>query len=405
MHCRWILFWLELKKFIRILPVILVETVLFAFILVGIGAYATKAIYGEKVVNEIKVGIVAEGEDKMAKMLIRFVGAMDSVKDTASFELLSEGEAKEKLKAGEIYAAVIVPEGIIDSIISGENIPAKILLGNVYSQMETEVFSQLSGAAAGLLTTAQAGIYAADALCIENGQPDKVKASEDYLNEVYLDYALKRTSFIKEKEVNALKGVNLTDYYSISLLFAFLSFAGLSFGRYMQVEMGEREKIIKSRGIGVIGQYMIETAAFSAVFALLGTILSVPVFLLIINNSRSSFTVSYSWIFVAGIWFLTGMFLRTLFQLFGNHQGGIGVNFIVLMALMLMSGVFIPQAFLPVWIEKIGTFLPYKTWMEAMAAVLQRRFYVEYAVKILWIALLSLIVGAAAAVWREETRQ
>ena len=223
---------LNIKKFIRMLPTIVLETLLFGLILLGIGAYATKAIYGEKVVNEIRVGVVAKGEDRTADMLVRFIGSMDSIRDTIFFTLLSsEQEAREKLAAGEIYAAILVPEGIIDSVLSGENIPATILLDNSYSEMETAVFEEFTRAGARLLTTAQAGIYAADAFCVEKGRKDQIERTEDYLNAAYLSYALDRSSLLEEAEVKAAGGLNLTDYYTIALLLAFLSFAGLSFGR------------------------------------------------------------------------------------------------------------------------------------------------------------------------------
>lgn len=402
MYCRWIFFTLKVKKFIRILPVILLETVLFVLILFGVGAYATKAVYGEKAVKEIRVGIVAEGEDRMADMLIRLVGGMDSIKDTASLEMMSKEEAEAGLKEGKIYAAVILPEGLVDSIISGENIPAKILTGNAYGKIETEVFTQLSRAGASLLTTAQAGIYAADTFCVENGRQDLIAQTENDLNEAYLRFALERSALFKEKEVKAVKGVNLTDYYTVSLLFAFLSFVGLSFGKYMQVEMGEKEKLLKSRGIGNIQQYLIETAAFSAVFAFLGTLFSLPVILTIINNSKSSFAPAPVWIVMMVIWFLMGVFLRTLFQILGNHTGSMGVCFIVLMVLMFSSGIFIPSAFLPVFLEKVGTYVPYKTWMEGMVMILQGKFAVKATVKLVMIGLLSAAIGVLAAVCREN---
>lgn len=400
MRSRWILFQLEMKKFIKILPAILLETLLSALVLLGVGAYATKAVYGEKLINEIKVGIVAQGDDKTAAMLIRFVGAMDSMKDTAVFELLPDKEAEEKLQKGDIYAAVILPDGIIDSIISGKNIPAKILTGNAYSKVETDVFTQLSQAGASLLTTAQAGIYAADTFCIENGRADMVKQTENYLNGAYLKYALERSSLFREKEVTAIKGVNLVEYYTISLLFAFLSFAGLSFGRYVQVDMGEREKMIRSHGISELQQYLIETAAFACIFAFLGTLISVPLYLFVMNYGKSTFVFAPTWIFIMVIWFLAGIFLRGLFQIVGNQVGNIGVCFVILMALMLAAGVFIPQAFLP--IGEIGNYTFYKDWMEAMAAALQGRFDVPLAGRLVLALLFFSVSGVLAAVCREK---
>lgn len=403
MYCRWTLFLLNIKKFIRMLPTIVLETLLFGLILLGIGAYATKAIYGEKAVNEIRVGVVAQGEDKAADMLVRFIGSMDSIRDTIFFTLLSsEQEAREKLASGEIYAAILVPEGIIDSVLSGENIPAAILLDNSYSEMETAVFEEFTRAGARLLTTAQAGIYAADAFCVEKGRKDQIKPTEEYLNAAYLSYALERASLLKETEVEAAGGLNLTDYYTIALLLAFLSFAGLSFGRYMQVENGEREKLLGSRGIGNGQRYCIEATAFSVVFALLGMAVCTSIGLLIINRSNSFFKPDAQWLFLLALWFVVGTFIRMLIQIVGNRTGGIGIGFVVLMAIMTAAGVFIPSAFLPLWIEKAGAYVPYRMWMESMAAILQGKVEGKMMVILLLMAILFLGMGAVTAVLRKE---
>ncbi|MDE6203917.1 MAG: ABC transporter permease, partial [Lachnospiraceae bacterium] len=376
---------MKMKKFIKLLPAIVLETLLFGLVLLAVGAYASKAVYGEKAIGEIRVGIVSEGEDKMTGMLLKFVESMDSVKDTVSFVRLTNEEARQGIREEEIYAAVIIPEGMADSILSGENTPVKILLGSAYSRAETDIFVQFTKAGAKLLTTAQAGIYAADALCLERGWEEGIPWTENYLNEAYLKYALERTSLFKEKEIRAVSGVGIGDYYGISLLLAFLSFAGLAFGRYMQTQAGERERLFWCRGLGRGQQYLLETAAFGSVFALLGMVVSVPVYMLLIKLGNSSFEVSWTWIWMAAVWFSAGILIRALIQIFGNHAAGIGISFAVLMAMMTAAGIFIPPAFLPMWVEKIGNYIPYQTWAEGMAAALQGSFDGAQAGRILLI--------------------
>lgn len=400
MYCRWTLFKLEIKRLIGLLPLIMLETLLFGLIVFGAGAFAAKAVYGEKAVSEIKVGIVAEQEDSLTRMLVKFVQSMDSLKNLVTFDLMSEKEARTHMEKGEIYAAIMIPAGIIDSVISGENVPATILLDNSYSQMETEVFSQLTRSGAKLLTVAQAGIYAADEFCVENGMQDRIPQTEDELNETYLKYALGRTAIFRGREVNAVKGVGLIDYYGISMLLAFMSFAGLSFGRCLQVRMGEREKMIGARGISTGGQYLIEAGAFSLVFALLGMMISLPVYLLFVRHLDSSFKVAVTWIFMLVLWFAEGTFLRMLLQITGNSVGGIGVCFVILMAAMFASGVFLPPAFLPLWVERLGNDLPYKKWMDAMAVILQGRFEGQVTGELVRQIFIFLLTGTLAAALR-----
>lgn len=77
-----------------------------------------------------------------------------------------------------------------------------------------------------------------------------------------------------------------------------------------------------------------------------------------------------------------------------------GVGFTVLMVFMFASGVFIPSAFLPVWIEKAGAYLPYKVWMEGMVTALQGRYDIKTTAMILAVGVFSLAAGILAAMGR-----
>lgn len=403
MYCRLTLFKLELKKFVGMLPRIFLETILFGLIAAGIGLYASKAVYADKVIGQIKAGVVADSKEPVTKMLVQFVQSMDSLKDTVSLELLSEEEARKQLESGEIYGAVMIPEGMVDSILSGENIPATILFGSGYNQAETLVFAQAAQTGAKLLTVAQAGIYAADTFCIERGMQDYIQQTEDYLNEAYLEYALGRASVFHREEVTALKGTAPSDYYGIALIFVFLSFAGLSFGRYVQVKVCERKKMLCLRGIFIGEQYLIETGAFALVFSFLGMLVSLPVFFLLSYSGDSTFQAAGTWVFLMLIWFVLGCFLKMLVQIMGNSAGGIGVCFVLLLVCMFVSGTFLPPAFLPVWMEWAGNSLFYRGWMEKTGMLLQGRLDSTVILKLLMQLLLFLAAGVLAAKVRKDT--
>ncbi len=399
---RWILFRLEIKKFIRILPVILAETILSGVLFLILGLWASKGLYGDRTVNEIRIGIVSEEDDKMTDRIVRFISSMDSVTDTVSFVQLSEKEAREKISAGEIFGAVLIPTGLMESILSGENLPAVILLDNTFSSMETAVFSQLADAGAKLLSTAQTGIYAADAFCMLIGREDLIAQSEEYLNRAYIEYAMGRTALWKEREVSAHFGVNISDYYAISLFLAFLTLTGISFGKYMQAGCGERERIWKTWGIGTGQRYLIETAAFGTVFSLLGMLLAIPFYLYFAKTADSSFVPSLSWLWMAVVWMAAGLFMRMLVELSGNHIGGMGICFLLLLAFMTASGVFIPSSFLPLWVERAGGLLPFGRWMEGMAAALQGKALGRGAAWLLADMPVYLLLGVLFAKCREH---
>lgn len=401
MYFGWTLLKLHSKRYFKLVPAIFLETLLFAVIVLGIGVCASKALYQGKAIGEIRIGVVAP-ENEMTDLLLNFVESMDSMKDTVSFRLLSQEEAREQLKSGEIYGAVIIPDGLVEGILSGENVPARILIGNSHGRAETEVFVQLAGAGSSLLTTAQAGIYAADQLCREMGREDMISQSEDYLNQSYLKYALGRSSLLKEREVDALTGSSLTDYYGVSLFLAFLTFVGVCFGKSMQICPSEREYILQARGASAARRYFIETAAFAGVFALLGSLLGIPAALWLSKNAGSTFRLSICWFLIVVVCISVGVFLRMLFQVVGNSAGGMGVVFVLLLTGMTISGIFTPQAFLPIWAERIGNGLPYKMWMEGLTVTMQGRLTGDWILQTAAATLAFLLIGAGAAVCRQR---
>lgn len=371
MKAEWIFFKCNWKKYGKTVPVILAESILFGLILLSFGIFATKAVYGEKSIGQIKVGIVSNEESALTGMLVKFIRGMDSM-ENASFTIMEEKEAYEALEKGSIYAAVIVPEGMIEGILNGNNIPVKVVFSTAFSQMETEVFREMVNAEGRLLSTAQAGIYAADELCRELGEKEKIRESEEYLNEAYLEYALNRTAVFKKQEINAAGKVNLKQYYGAALILIFLSFAGMMLGRSFRIRSDSFSEIMKAGGISEGKQYLLDTAAYMMVFALLGMLFACPLLWVAFLKGTENIP-QITEILVLFLEFLSlGSFIKMTIELTGNKAGGLGASFFLLTVLMFGAGLFLPPSFLPLWLEKTGNFSPYKFWLEGIFTVMQK---------------------------------
>ena len=269
MKAGWIFWKLECKKYIKMIPFILLESVIFGLILLVFGIYASKSLYGERSMGVIRIGIVSEEESSLSGMLVNFVSSMESMEESCQFVTMEREQAYDALSDGSIYAAVILPEGMVESILNGTNLPATVVFGNTYSKVETAVFKEMAGAGERLLATAQAGIYAADALCIQLGKTDRIQEAEDILNAAYLRYALKRAEVFDLREVVATGGMGTKGYYTVSLLLVFMSFAGIAMGRYASVRTEDFQRVLSARGIGLVRQYLLESGAFATVLAAL----------------------------------------------------------------------------------------------------------------------------------------
>ncbi len=364
MRAGFLYFKLQCKKYGKILPMILAESLLLALLIVLLGAMAVKLLGQGSSLAQIKVGVVSEEEEGLTGLLVSFVEGMDSLEDNCSFELMEEQEAYEALEAGELYAAVFLPEGMLDSILNGTNLPAKIVLSRACSELETAVFEEVAGAGGRMLSVAQAGIYAADELCLETGHTGQIAEAEAYLNDAYLNYALNRTSIFELEEVSATGKVGVITYYTASLLLVFLTFSAVVMGRYVKVKPDAHTMLLAAAGMRREWQYLCDIIAFAVVVAIVGSIIGCP--LLWACAAMEGATDEAVLLCGVYVWILfsVGLFVRLLLQICGNDNGGMGNVFAFAVVAMFASGLFIPTAFLPVTLERIGKLLPYRYWLE-----------------------------------------
>ncbi len=384
---------LQIKKFIKKIPVIVLESLVFLFLLLVFGKYAAGALYEDEAVRRMKIGVVSGEGEQMTRLLLSFVGEMESFEESILFEQMEEEQAKEAVADGEIYAAVFLQEGVLESILNGTNTPARIVLGHAYSRMETALFEEVAQAGNRLLEVAQAGIYAADEFCESNGHTELIAEAEMQLNRAYLDYALGRDSVFKMQEVTAMGKTGPVAYYSISLVLVFLSFAGMMLGRYTTVKRNAFSGLLAAKGLPFFCQYFAESVAFSGVFALFGLLFLGPALLFAMyTENRMNLSITGMIFLFFGI-FVMGTFLHLLTDILGNETGGIGIGLGAQFFLVYAGGLLLPSAFLPKAVENIGKYLPHTIWFQSVLAILNGQSFSGFLGKFLIVLLVSLLLG------------
>ena len=197
---------LQIKSAFLTLPKILAGTLLFTVILcaAALGAQAADKSGGE---SKMQVAVVLPGdnyanmrdEDKYVRNAFEYLEQMDSVKNVCEFVFVpDEVKALDDLK-NEVYAAVVViPERFISSIMSGENIPARIIFKESGVNVTSSVFQEMLRAGASDLSTAQAGIYAVDDVvrALFNSK-DALEKSNQHMNTVYMSFCLDRSIYFE----------------------------------------------------------------------------------------------------------------------------------------------------------------------------------------------------------------
>ena len=94
-------------------------------------------------------------------LALGMVSNMESLSSMVTIkQTTSEDEAKAMLASGEVKAAVIIPEGMIHTIMSGTNdLPARIIYPGEPS-IETVIFRQIVDSLSQMVASSQTGVYA-----------------------------------------------------------------------------------------------------------------------------------------------------------------------------------------------------------------------------------------------------
>lgn len=287
----------------------------------------------------------------------------------------SEDEAKAMLDSGEVKAAVIIPEGMIHTIMSGTNdLPARIIYPGEPS-IETVIFRQIVDSLSQMVASSQTGVYALyeiyDDFDATEKQQDKANTQ---LNDLYINAVLKRDALFQivgsdieesslEKEEISSDNAPATDFVLVGYLCSGLALLFLLSGINLcfffvapnrtvlpalsRLGLSDSFCLLADFSAAVICQWLI----FSAICLLIGTIGSaahiVPAFL-IGRTLVSCFVCA----------FFSCALELFICRICHGKQACMITTFAVSLLVMYASGCLIPSAFLPDMLRRISATLP-----------------------------------------------
>ena len=351
---------LEIKRAIKVLPRFVAGAIVLVAILGTIAFSASKLLYQDRIMSRITIGVVLPEDDAIAQKAVDMLTSLDSVKSLCDFVYMKEEEGRRQLKEGILNALMVVPEGFIRDVITGVNTPIVIILPD-HPGIEEMVFKELTDSGARTLSIAQAGIYAADGLCIAYGIPDSIPEVEAVLNRIYLTYALPRADYFRDTAVSATKDVTVAQYYGISAVILCLLFCGIPLASFCSPD----KKVLRQK---------LATARITESLQVLAKILSVSVLLLILLGAGIAVLVSRELIvFAAGSFgvvlltvFVTASVIVAIYSISGSPTAGVIGLFWLTIGMLFLSGGLVPSAFLPSAIRTIGSFMPTAALSEVM---------------------------------------
>ena len=361
---------LELKRALKCLPLMAAGAAVLMFFMGAAALLAGKALYGGQAAGRITVGVVLPENDILAKQVTSMLTSLESVKSICDLSYMSREECLEGMENGELLAALLVPEGFVQDIMSGVNTPVPVLLPE-NAGVESRIFKELADAGAQTLSAAQAGIYAGDEV-LDQFHCSEARAQlvtllsggghpTDSLNRLYLEYSLPRGELFRKTAVSASGDVKPVVFYAISLFILALMLSAIPVSGFLQpLDPVLRRQLllagvgpvsmILSRILGLALLYMVLLLSAASAAVLTGAIpfsSALPAALLLLSVSASSLAVC-------------------AFQAAGNRMGGVLFLFLGATALHFFSGGILPLVFLPSAFQKAAPFLPPYIFIETV---------------------------------------
>lgn len=409
----------EYKRAAVLLPATLIKAVIVA-LTAGMIAFCTQKMLsaGQKQ-GLVQVGLTAP-EDRLTSLAVSYIENLESVKSWCQLVTVEQAEGERMVESGELVALLVLPEHVVEGILTGSNEPARLYVseeGAVLGQM----FEELANAGVGMLRTAQAEIYATHDLMsdMHAGQEETAAAQaetdilQESLTAMYeeidsfnLGLVLNRERYFQEKTLSATGGQSIAVYYGSALFTVYLLLAGLFFGRYSKRNVIEQKMAAKRLsipvGIQMAGRTLVSMGLLCVVMlplAFLWFSEEMRRVLPVVITGKGLLLLALALCCVAAL-------LQFLYQLADDQRTAVLLVGITTVILGYASGCFLPAALLPQVVARIAAVLP-TTYIKSAFTVLfsgkVSGFAGTAAALCVWI--LALWGAGRLAVWLAEWRE
>lgn len=178
----------------------------------------------------VNVALVDEEDSLISRIAVNMVESQGFIASLLSFDRADEEEALEGISNGTYAAAIILPEGYTDAIMSGESTTGRILLSKA-AAANAETVASVARFGERLLSAGQYGVFAGQKLIWEGGLDELTAAYLAESNSELIAFALNSfdTAFIIRPTAYAGTGLTAPAWYALSWLVLLLFISGLFF--------------------------------------------------------------------------------------------------------------------------------------------------------------------------------
>lgn len=328
------------------------------FIIGVISFSASKALYEKKDNNKVNIALSMSENDKSAKFMISIIKEMKSIKESCNFvQVNDKEEARQMVKDGKTYGAIIIPKGLARDIMDGTNTPATVILPS-NSSIQANLIKDLIDSGTKSLTSAQAGIYAVTYEYEEVYNDRITKELQDNINIKYFDHTLARESYFNHTKISASGELTLLEHYISSGTVLFMLLLGMVFPK----ALCPRNKVFYEKLISYnISKAVVILTRIISVFTAYIIVAVIGLFIyILICKYLGADVIEFKirdYLILMFVIFCVVSFVVCIYTITESQISGSLLLFVSTLIMNFISGGFIPTVFLPKSLQSLSPYM------------------------------------------------
>lgn len=357
---------LQIKRVVRAIPSVFVLTLLLLLVVAAFGAAVLSDQASDEKMIKVETGIVGDASESYLGIGIMALQQLDSVRFSVNMKEYEKEEAVAALAAGEISAFCEIPDGFVESVVSGENMQVTCYTSNGQLGLSTMLIKEVLSSVSEMIIQSQNAIYSLQDICLEYGLEDLLWPATEEINIRYINLIINRDQVYEMEILGIADQLSMVAYYICGLIVLFFLIWGVNGCPLFVRRDMSLAKLLSANGRGVISQVLCEYVAYLLLMVI--SFLGIAVLLGgACEFQELSFdewsTIDFGVVMSFAIRLLPVAAMLTAMAMLGhelvsNIISGMLLQFLLAIVMGYLSGCFYPSSFLPEVIQLLGRILP-----------------------------------------------
>ncbi len=337
-------------------------------VLLGLAIKADDILYSDDDQTPLNIGIVMSADSKMARMAYSTIEDMDSYRTSCVFtEISDKGTALSMLEDKKLFAVIYVPDNIISDIMDGTNTPVEVYYSDMHS-INTFVLNDLFRSTSSMLGISQAAIYSVQAIGRDMELPAKMQEQlSNDINAMFLSQVLNRASTFAVNEINAVRAVSTTTFYTCAAVVLMMMLSGSVFIPFIIDIPNSYKTRLRSYGIGAASRtFSSFLSVFTWEYLLYMTVYTALSAVSIFTDQLQIHMTATGLLFGLAVSVLVTLLIIIACFVPAGTNGCVLFLTVTAMILAYLSGFFVPEAMLPNFAKEFCQLSPFNRLVHFM---------------------------------------